>query len=442
MFLYRAAQWIAGIAAVPVLPLLLALNARNLRKSVKHRLGFIPTLSENRGEPRIWFHAASVGEISAVAPLIHCVRREWPAACILMTTFTDAGLEMARGLRVEADAFGYFPLELPGCAPRAVRRFRPHLCVVAETEIWPDFLHSAAVSGARLILVNGRISSKSLKKYRLILSVFRRAVGRFNILSMRYQSDAQKMESLGINSQRLVVTGNLKHEHLMSRVNPAMAQEYCKRLGLEPGREVLVAGSTWEGEEKIVLNAYRRLKELRHGLSLILAPRHVQRSGKVQEMLREEGMGVVRLSSLNGGEKPDPESVVLVDTIGDLFGLYGIATLVFCGGSLVRVGGQNIFEPAAWGRVVFHGSHMDNFLEEQEALEKVGASFTVQNEDEIVRVALDLLYDPARREKLGNDAAQAVKKSAGAKQKNLALIRALLEGSDPGKFIESRTCEA
>lgn len=436
------AQWIAAFAAVPVLPLLLALDAWNLRKSLKQRLGFIPPLPSNRGEPRIWFHAASVGEVSAVAPLIHRVRQEWPAACILMTTITDAGLEMAHRLRMEADVFGYFPLEFPGCAPRAVRRFRPHLCVVAETEIWPDFLHSATASGARLILVNGRISSKSQKKYRLILPIFRRAMDKFDVLSMRYQSDAQKMEALGINSYRMVVTGNLKHEHLMSRVNPAIAQSYRKQLGFDSGREVLVAGSIWDGEGKILLHAFRRIKKARPGLSLLLAPRHVQRSGRVEKIVQQEGMKVVRLSSLNGLDKPDPECIVLVDTIGDLFGLYGIATLVFCGGSLAREGGQNIFEPAAWGRVVLHGPHMDNFLEEKEALEKVGASFTVQNEDEIVRIALDLLHDPRRREKLGNDAAQVVRRSGGAKQKNLILIRSLLEESNSGAFIKPRTYEA
>lgn len=411
---------------MPVMPVLVALNAWNLRKSWRHRLGFLPEMSSEGGGPRIWFHAASVGEVSAVAPLISSVRQEYPSACILMTTITDAGQEMARRLEVEADVFGYLPLELPGCAWRAMRRFRPHLCVVAETEIWPDFLHSAASSGARVMLVNGRISSRSLKKYRLILPVFRRAVNQFHLLSMRTESDAKKMEALGTDPSRMVVTGNLKHEYMLNRVDPALAQSYRQRLGWGAEREILVAGSTREGEENIVLRAFRRMKEERPGLSLLLAPRHIQRVQRVEEMIRREGMRAALLSSLDGDKALEPDRVVLVDTIGDLFGLYGTATLVFCGGSLVRRGGQNIFEPAAWGKVVLHGPHMDNFLEEKEALEKVGASFTVQNEDQMVRVGLDLLRDPSRLEKLGDESARAVRKCAGATQKNLALIRSLL----------------
>jgi len=409
------------------MPVLLALNAWNLRKSLKHRLGFLPKIPSKKGGVRIWFHAASAGEVSAVAPLIRSARQEYPSALILLTTITDAGLEMARKLTVEADVFGYFPLELPGCATTAVRRFRPHLCVLAETELWPDFLHSAASSGARIMLVNGRISSRSSKTYRLILPIFRRAVDQFHVLSMRSESDAKKMETLGVDRHRMVVTGNLKHEHMLDRVDQTLAQSYRRRLGLGIDREILVAGSTREGEEKVVLRAFRKMKEERPGLSLLIAPRHIRRSRRVEEMIRREGMRVALLSSLNGEHSLDLDHVVLVDTIGDLFGLYGIATLVFCGGSLVRRGGQNIFEPAAWGRVVFHGPYMDNFLQEKEALEQVGASFTVQNEDQIVHSFLELLRDPLRREKLGREAAKVVRKCVGAQQKNFALIRSLLE---------------
>jgi 3-deoxy-D-manno-octulosonic-acid transferase len=432
MFLYRLAQWIVGLAAVPVMPVLVALNAWNLRKSWKHRLGFLPEMPSQEGRPRIWFHAASVGEVSAVAPLISSVRQKCPSACILMTTITDAGLEMARRLRVEADLFGHLPLELPGCAWRAVKRIRPHLCVVVETEIWPDFLHSAASSGARLMLVNGRISSTSLRKYRLILPLFRAAVNQFHVLSMRTESDAKNMEALGIDPSHMVVTGNLKHEYMLNRVDPALAQSYRRRLGWGPEREILVAGSTRQGEEKMVVRAFRRMKEERPGLSLLLAPRHIQRVRGVAEMIRQEGLRVTLLSFLNDSEDPDPDHVVLVDTIGDLFGLYGIATLVFCGGSLVRRGGQNIFEPAAWGKVVLHGPHMDNFLEEKEALERAGASFTVHNEDQMASAGLDLLRDPLRLEKLGDEATRVVRQCAGATQKNLALIRSLLAQAHTG----------
>ena len=207
--------------------------------------------------------------------------------------------------------------------------------------------------------------------------------------------DAERLAAIGMPAGRIHVLGNAKYDGLAARVSPELEREIAGRLGIEPGEEVLVAGSTHEGEETVILEVYRRLLEARPDFKLILIPRHIERGAAVAELVRQAGFAdCIRMSEIRAGRRRRGERVVLVDVIGELFKVYSLATVVFCGGSLVPKGGQNILEAAAWGKVVFHGPHMDDFRDERALLEEAGAGITVRDGEELFAGIRELLDDP------------------------------------------------
>jgi 3-deoxy-D-manno-octulosonic-acid transferase len=235
--------------------------------------------------------------------------------------------------------------------------------------------------------------------------------------------DAKRLAAIGLPSQRIHVFGNAKFDGLAARVSPELEQEIGGRLGIGPDEKVLVAGSTHEGEETVILEVYRRLLEQRPDFKLILAPRHIDRGDAVADLIRRSGFtDCIRMSEILAGRSRDGERVVLVDVIGELFKVYSLASLVFCGGSLVPKGGQNMLEAAAWGKVVFHGPHMDDFREERALLEEAGAGIAVRNGEELYAGISELLDDPDLMQKKGEAGRNAVAANRGASSRYAALI--------------------
>ncbi|MBI4763844.1 MAG: 3-deoxy-D-manno-octulosonic acid transferase [Deltaproteobacteria bacterium] len=370
----------------------------------------------------IWVHAASVGEVKAAIALTRRIKELLPLVPVLVSTITPAGRDTAERLTGKEIPIIYFPLDFYPCVKRAVKFIRPRAFIALETELWPNFLFQAHKSGCILILANGRISLRSFKRYRIFRFLFQPVLEKFKVLMVRDSDDAAHFRALGAVPERIRVFGNIKYEGLLGQTKenlPAMIRE---RLKLPEGRPVIVAGSTRGGEEAVLLAVYNHLKVVFPGLILILVPRHINRCPEIENLFKTQGVSYQLYSRIISTEERPKEAVILVDRIGDLFALYSVATLVFCGASLVPKGGQNIFEPAAWGKLVFYGPHMEDFKDARRQLEEVGAGIMVRDREELEKQMAYYLEHPEERARRGEAGREILKAQTGLTKKAAEII--------------------
>lgn len=397
------------------------------KKSIGPKLGFLEVKNLRdalKGYPRIWVHAVSVGEVTAAAPIVEKLRSNQPEACILVSTSTETGQEMAKKIVPHASAFFYFPLDIPFVVRKVINLIRPDIFVAMETEIWPNFIRICKESGAKLLILNGRISPRSYKRYMRTKAFWKRVLQGIDEIGVISETDASRIKDIGIDENKIRVVGNAKYDSLASRASdPALQAEVYKRLGIVHGSLVLVAGSTHYNEESIILDVYRGLLAKYPDLMLILVPRHIERREEVLTIIKNSGYSdCITMSEINAGKKRSGERIVLVDVIGELFKIYSAATLVFCGGSLVPRGGQNILEAGAWGKVVLFGPFMDDFPAEKKLLESVGAGITVKNGNGLLETVIQYLSDPELLNASGQAGKKAIFASRGASEKYVQMI--------------------
>ena len=426
--LYNALLFVAAVFAVPYYGARMVLTGK-YRRSLGPKFGRLSpvVVSLMRGEPRIWLHAVSVGEVTAAAPIVTALRSRFPGACIVLSTSTETGRQMARKLATDATVHIYYPIDIPCVVRKVLDRVRPDLFVPVETELWPNFIRLCRARGTRIVMANGRISPRSYRRYRATRFFWKGILAALDLAGVISQTDAQRLAALGMPPSRIRVLGNAKYDGLAARVSPELEMEIAGSLGIEPGAMVLVAGSTHEGEESVILEVYRRLLEERPDFKLILIPRHIERAAAVMEMAHRAGFSdAIRMSEIRAGRSRSGERVVVVDLIGELFKVYSLATVVFCGGSLVPKGGQNILEAAAWGKVVFHGPHMEDFRDERVLLEEAGAGITVRDGGELFTGIRALLEDPDLLRTKGESGRRTVAANRGAAGRYAELIADVL----------------
>jgi 3-deoxy-D-manno-octulosonic-acid transferase len=399
-----------------------AVRAGRYREGLGQRLGralpALPQAADGRGP--IWLHAVSVGEATAARPLVARLRAARPEIPVVVSTVTDTGQAVARSQLPGVPTF-YFPLDFAGPVARALSHVRPRLVVLMETELWPTFLLTCRRRGIPVLLANGRISRRSFARYaraRALLGPTLTAIAAF---CMQTREDAERIIALGADPARVAVLGNVKYD--LAPGAPARAAD----LGLAAGAPLLVAGSTHRGEEEAVLGALALGREVAPGLRLLVAPRHPERAREVEGLVRRAGHAGVLRSALPGGARAaDGAPVIVLDTVGELAGIYALATLAFVGGSLVPWGGHNPLEPAAWGCPVLFGPHMENFGEMAEAFLARGGAIRVADAAALGATVRALLADPQRRESLGRAAAGVLAEHRGAAGGIVRAIEALL----------------
>jgi 3-deoxy-D-manno-octulosonic-acid transferase len=425
---YNALLAIAAVFAVPFYGARMLLTGK-YRRSLGPKFGRLPAGIESpAGEPRIWIHAVSVGEVTAAAPIAAALRTRFPGACIVFSTSTETGQEMARKLATAATVHIYYPLDIPQVVRKVLDWVRPDVFVPVETEFWPNFIRLCRGRGTKIVLANGRISPRSYKRYRATGFFWKEVLASLDAAGVISRTDADRLAEIGMPSGRISIEGNAKYDGLAARVSPELQSEIAGRLGIAPGERVLVAGSTHEGEEALILDLYRKLLADRADFKLILVPRHIDRGEAVARLVREKGFDdCIRLSEINAGRSRQGERVVLVDVIGELFKVYSLATAVFCGGSLVPKGGQNILEAAAWGKVVFYGPHMEDFQGEKALLEEAGGGICVRDGAELVAALGQLLDDPALLLARGEAGRKAVEANRGAAARYASLVADVLQ---------------
>ena len=428
--MYLLYSFLTLVVLVVVSPYFLyqAIRYNKYLGSLGQRLGYLPVSLNVDGEESIWIHAVSVGEALTARALAADLKERYPRLRLYLSTTTIAGQHVARRSLQHVDAVFYFPFDWAFIVKRTLNIVRPRVFVMMETEIWPNLLRLCRARGVKTVLINGRISSRSYPRYRIIRPFFRRVLADVDRFCMQSDESARRIIELGADSSKVTVTGSLKFDSLEmpAVVSHGKPRERVLRFfRLSPNRLVLVAGSTVKGEEPAVLKAFARLKGASPSAMAILAPRQPERFGEVERLARDAGFVTARRSDLPIDTEPRADVVVL-DTIGELAQLYQVATVVFVGGSLVDHGGHNILEPAVFGKPILFGPHMQNFKEIADAFVGNDAAVQVGSERELEQAMIGLATDPVRRAKLGAAARALVEANRGAKEKSVTVLAGLL----------------
>lgn len=427
--MYAAYSLLLALVLLALSPsfLLGILGIRRRREGWRERFGRYPgtLLSRLQGTRPVWLHAVSVGEVAAASVLAELWDIRRPTLSLLISTVTGTGREVARRSIPQAAGVVYFPLDLPMIVHEVLAAVGPRLILLTETEIWPNFLRACAASKIPVVMINGRISPRSFRRYRLVQPFFRRVLQDIDLFCMQGAADAERIVALGASPERVRVVGNLKFDVTPRRDASAFAERWRRELDIAAGQPVVVAGSTHAGEEEVLLRAFIRLRREFTNLVLILAPRHPERLAGVESLITGNGLTAVRRSELAGG-RGDATQIVLLDTVGELSALYAVASVTFVGGSLIPRGGHNLLEPALHGRPVLIGPHMENFAEASTLFVERGAALQVKNGEELTEQLAGLLRDPAARDRMGKAALEALVAHRGACERTVALLEQYL----------------
>jgi len=370
------------------------------------------------GERVIWLHAVSVGEVQAAEPLVRALLEQRPGYSLLVTTVTPTGSARVTALFGEEVAHVYAPYDLPGAVARFLRRVRPRLAVVMETELWPNLFSACQRRAIPLLLVNARLSEKSLRGYRRVRPLVAETLASLSGIAAQGEADAERFRSLGADPARIAVTGNLKFDQ---RVPPSLLEMAAVlRRDWGVGRPVWIAASTHEGEDQQLLDVFGEIRAQFPDCLLVLVPRHPERFASVAELARAHGYETL----LRSERRPctAATAVFVGDTMGELLLFYAASDVAFVGGSLVPHGGHNLLEPAALGIPVVTGPAVFNFVEISRLLLDAGACEQVDNSAALARVVSRWLGDANERHRVGQRGKQVVEKNRGALQAVLAML--------------------
>jgi 3-deoxy-D-manno-octulosonic-acid transferase len=398
------------------------------RDGLDQRFGFYPKslVEAIYGSPRIWIHAASVGEVNGAVAIIESLKRLIPDCAIILSTTTKHGQSWARERFGKEATCVYAPLDFIVSVRKALLTIRPDILVCLETEIWPNWLLAARRMGTKVALVNGRISGKSIKGYLKIRFLIQEALDQIETFSMIREEDARRLMMLGVPKKKIEINGNAKFDLLLQQAVPSLKRKNEKIYNLKGNESVLVAGSTRGSEHEIIVNIYEKILQILPETLLIIAPRHVEKIQHIIDSVKAKGLSYQLKTEIDNPECSRTATVVIINTIGDLPSTYSIASIVFCGGSLEPLGGQNILEAAVWGKPVFYGPSMEDFLDAKALLDKTGGGIQVKDDRELADKMLYYLTHPDEAEAVGKLAKKAVMLNKGAAEKHAAVIFRLI----------------
>src|SRR5438477_3251943 len=391
------------------------------RENFWQRLGFYSGRQAERlrGIRPVWFHAGSVGEVSVALKLMHELHVRQPDLRCVLTTTTTTGYALARRLVPPWIDLLYSPLDFWPVMRRAFRLINPKGIVLIEAEVWPNLVAEASRRRIPLILANARLSPKSERRFRQFKTIVTPIFQKLDLICVSTDEEAKRWRDLGVAKNRIRVLGSIKYDTDEQSIAAAEPRAFLNRLGIEFNRSVLLGGSTHRGEERILADAFCRLRRNFPSLFLVIAPRHVERATEIEQQLRQLGLRLLRRSAPT---KSLPFDGVLLDTTGELRDWYSIATVVFIGKSLTARGGQNPVEPIIAGKPVIFGPHMENFARLAEELVGSGGAARVETADELIDETRHLLNDPALRIQIAEAALRVIQPHRGATARTAALI--------------------
>ena len=421
-------RWVYNLAfplvLLVMLPGLLLRMARRgkYRHKFWQRFGiYSPGVREKLGGGnRIWVHAVSVGEVMIAMKLIHAIRESDPSAAFVLSTTTSTGFKLAARAKSPWLEPIYNPLDFFVSARRAVRTIRPKMLILVEAEVWPNIVCEARAAGAKVVLVNARLSPRSERRFRAFRWITAPLFNQLDVLCLQEPEDVVRWSALGVEGKRLVVTGSIKFdESLSDRRSPRDFRPVLRALGIPEDAPVLLGGSTFEGEEALLGNAFLELRKKYPGLFLVLVPRHFERAGGVFSQLEKSGLRVALRTQPGALEPPD---ALLVDTTGELRDWYACATVVFVGKSLCAKGGQNPAEPVAAGVPVIFGPNMQNFSTLSRQFLRHGGAIEVASREELIAAVCRFLDNPGLRKEMAANARNCLEVHQGATARTISAI--------------------
>ena len=387
------------IGLIPVILYRLAFED-GFYERIKQSAGYMPAtlLKKIEGRRAIWIHAASVGEIVATSPLVKEIKREFPEAVVVVSVVTATGHAMAHRIIPEAEGIIFFPLDLPYLTRKILHIIKPIAILLVETEIWPNFLRIAESEKIPVMMVNGRISDRSMKRYRYISAFTREMLSSIERFCMQSNFDAEYIAQLGANPDEITVTGNMKYDQTYATVSEEEKQALLDEFGFGHNHPIIVAGSTHKGEDEAVFESFKQVLVEYPNARLLIAPREIYRGHDV-----------------------------VLDTIGELGRFYSLGDIIFVGGSLVKTGGHNILEPAAHGKPIIVGPHMFNFKEIFNLLHSRHACEQVKNQKDLTTMILHLCKHPELAKEMGQNCLDIIRENRGATRRNTQELRQLFE---------------
>ena len=394
---------------------------------IKERLGQLPMekFGNLSGKPRIWIHAVSLGEVRVAQPIIMALKRFIPDCSLMISTTTRHGRNLANEIFREEHPVFYAPVDFKTAVRNSLKKARPDIIIFLETEIWPVWLTVARKVGVKTCLINGRVSERSIKMYSKFSSFFRFVLSNIQLFSMISEADRNRIELMGADPRRIRVNGNAKYDLLPEMTDPAIENEMRSILDIHNSSPVFIAGSTREGEEILILKAYKKILEKFPGMILIIAPRHIKRTQEIASIISESGFRYQLRSSLDNSKKRT-EDIIIMDTFGELFKIYSIGSIIFCGASLVPLGGQNPLEAAVWAKAVLYGPSMEDFLDAMALLEENNAGIMVANPEELAEESIRLLSSTETLKAYGERAQKAVLTRQCAAERHAKVVAELL----------------
>lgn len=428
--IYNIAGILLVILAMPVF-FVRALREKGFVERMKQSFGFLPPDEVEAVAQKgcIWVHAASVGEIVAASPLIKEFKLEFPERPILVSVVTSSGYEMAKRIVKDAESIIYFPLDLPWLSSRVVKRIMPSVFLPVETELWPNFLKAARENRIAVMMVNGRISDKSVKRYHHLRGLLKDMIGSVNKFCMQSPIDAKYIIKLGANPDLVMVTGNTKFDQTYTNVSDIEKAQLLQSMGLDDAEGILLAGSTHKGEEEFILASFQQLKREFPKIKLVIAPREIMRAEEIVRMAKSFGVTAETRTGLSRQLKTGHDAVIL-DTIGELGKVYSIGDVVYVGGSMVLHGGHNILEPAAHGKAIIVGGNMFNFKDTHALFTARRACITVKDSRDLSENITMLFKDQEKRRAMEAETLRIVKENRGAARKSAIELRSLINELD------------
>jgi 3-deoxy-D-manno-octulosonic-acid transferase len=431
--LYSLLLFLALIVSTPWW-LLQMLRHGKYRTGWGERLGRVPQrLLRDPVGPTIWIHAVSVGEVLAISRVVEELKAQLPAWRIVVSTTTDTGQKLARQRFGESNVF-YLPLDLPFAVRPFLQALSPKLLVLAESEFWPNLLHWARLSQAAVAVVNARVSDRSLPGYLRFRKLLQPVMQNVGLFLAQSDEDARRLVQIGASADRVHMSGNLKFEVKLPAKSDIVGQ-FGGTIGREEIGPVIVAGSTLEGEDAMLLEVFRSVVAEYPGALLVLAPRHPERFSAVAGLLASSGLRFQRRSQWDYS-KPIAGGIFLLDTIGELVGLYEFADLTFVGGSLVPRGGHNVLEAAQFGKAILVGPHTENFRDVIDIFRRADA-LRVVTPQSLTPAVLQLLENHDERAALGQRAFEVMRSQQGATERTVHALLGLLQEHAPAAAVSS-----
>ena len=422
--MYFAYSTLLSLAFLVMLPLFI-LRREKYASGFRQRLGNYPSFV-HEGRDVIWLHCVSVGETNAARPLVEKLRESFPDHRLVISTTTKTGQELAHKIFTgKADAIVYFPFDWKFSVRRALENYKPSLVLLMETEIWPRFIHESKLSGAKVAIVNGRLSKKSFENYSRFRSFVSGVLDDIDLALMQADADAERILRLGINESKVAVTGNLKFEQTADSDHRHLTEEFRTRFGVDSGLPLIIAASTHEPEERYVLDAIDG--SLGTACRLMIVPRHSERFDAVARVLDESQYSYVRRSDPPTDDDKVAD-VILLDSIGELRGVYPLSEIVFVGGSLIPHGGQSILEPAAEGKAIITGPHTHNFESVVREFLEHDAVRRVADVNQLESEFAMLLQNESQRRDLGANAVNLMnRENRDGVDKTVSAVRKLVD---------------